>query len=366
MLRPNVLAASLIGLSGLGAALLGVGALMAKPERTPMTPAPAPSNTFFAGRCLSMGGLEHEPHEGAWAGGRAIQRSDFAVMRSGGFDTVRLGMNFDRNVADSAPYRLNEAYFRRVDEVIGWALASGLNVIIAPLNQVSVHEDPARGGPKLIATWAQLSARWAGLPGNVAFAPLNEPNTNLDGPKANALYAQLIATIRPRHPDRWLLISPTHWGSVRGLQELALPPSDPRLIVDVHYYAPYEFTHSGADWIAPERRPPAGRPWPQRGELAQLSRDIDTITRWSAAAGLPVFVGEYGVDNAQSLAMREAWSRDVTRALDSANLRSCYYSFAPSFSMWDHQRETWIAPIYQAVTGAAPPAQKMAGLRGRS
>jgi len=63
----------------------------------------------------------------------------------------------------------------------------------------------------------------------------------------NPLYGQAIAQIRQTNPRRVIFVEPGGWGSIEELKNLVLPPDD-NLIVLVHCYDPFLFTHQGADW----------------------------------------------------------------------------------------------------------------------
>ena len=45
------------------------------------------------------------------------------------------------------------------------------------------------------------------------------------------------------------MIGPGQWNSISGLKSLQLPEDDQNLIITVHYYLPFEFTHQGAEWV---------------------------------------------------------------------------------------------------------------------
>ena len=44
------------------------------------------------------------------------------------------------------------------------------------------------------------------------------------------------------------MIGPANWNSINSLNTLEIP-NDENLIITVHYYSPFEFTHQGASWV---------------------------------------------------------------------------------------------------------------------
>ena len=63
------------------------------------------------------------------------------------------------------------------------------------------------------------------------------------------IHAEAIAAIRKIDPQRIILVSPGNWGDIRELDKLRLPDDDDRIIVTVHCYEPFHFTHQGAGWV---------------------------------------------------------------------------------------------------------------------
>ncbi len=70
----------------------------------------------------------------------------------------------------------------------------------------------------------------------------------------NPIYAQAIAEIRRTNPQRTIFVEPGGWGSIGELKNLVLPPDD-NVIVSVHCYDPFYFTHQGATLGRADKRP---------------------------------------------------------------------------------------------------------------
>src|SRR5690606_21123389 len=109
-----------------------------------------------------------------------------------------------------------------------------------------------------LAIWRQLAEHYRGAPESVAFELMNEPNTALGDELWNQMVAQGLAVVRETNPLRWVVVGPTGWNAIGALPGLQWPDDD-RLVVTVHYYDPFEFTHQGAEWVTPP--PPIGSNW---------------------------------------------------------------------------------------------------------
>ena len=103
--------------------------------------------------------------------------------------------------------------------------------------------------PRFLGLWGQIAARYAGWPGRLYFELLNEPRAAMTARAWNELIPPALAVIRERDPGRAVIVGPARMNDIGALPVLELPDDD-RLVVTVHYYAPFEFTHQGAPWRA--------------------------------------------------------------------------------------------------------------------
>ena len=83
-------------------------------------------------------------------------------------------------------------------------------------------------------------------PDATVFSPANPPGMK-------PIYARAIRLVRQSNPKRTIFVEPGAWGSIAELKNLELPPDD-NVIVSVHCYDPFYFTHQGATWAGPDPR----------------------------------------------------------------------------------------------------------------
>src|SRR5262249_48785067 len=112
--------------------------------------------------------------------------------------------------------------------------------------------DPNSQTPRFDAIWLQLADHYAKAPAGLAFELLNEPKDAARTELMNAIFANTIQVIRHISPDRTIFVGPGKWNSIGELPHLRLPDGDENLIVTVHNYDPFYFTHQGATWAGPE------------------------------------------------------------------------------------------------------------------
>jgi endoglucanase len=66
---------------------------------------------------------------------------------------------------------------------------------------------------------------------------------------------------------------------------------------------------------------------------------------------VPLFVGEFGVNEAASLEQRVLWTNEVRRAFEAEGAAWCAWDFAAAFPTYDRKKEAWIAPMLEALRG---------------
>jgi endoglucanase len=244
-----------------------------------------------------------------------VLKEDLDVVREAGFTLVRLPVRWD--VADR----------RAVDATVSAALERGFSVVL------DVHHFTGTG-PELVALWRELGVRFEG----VTFELLNEP---VDPLWWNEWLPRVLDVV-PRRP---VIVGPGRWNTVGGLESLALPSGED-LIVTVHYYSPFRFTHQGAFWLdgADDW---LGTRWD--GDRARIRSELSAAAAW--ASPRPLFLGEFGTLETCAMPDRVAWTRCVREEAERLGLDWCYWDFATDFGVFDRRSGTWHEPLKHALFG---------------
>jgi aryl-phospho-beta-D-glucosidase BglC (GH1 family) len=127
-------------------------------------------------------------------------------------------------------------------------LNEGLAIIINIHHFDAFTSEPDARANEFEALWRQIGEHYKAYPNKLAFELLNEPKDAATTEKMNTIYARVIPVIRRTNPDRTLFVAPGRWNSLDEVPKLRLPDSDRNLIVTVHSYEPFLFTHQGATW----------------------------------------------------------------------------------------------------------------------
>ncbi|MBL0422926.1 glycoside hydrolase family 5 protein [Ramlibacter sp. AW1] len=359
--RRGGLAAAILGLLVLAIAL-GVG-LANGSSRSVETPSgrqdcrqvtPATCELAHAlGRGINLGNMLEAPREGDW--GLKLEPA-YIDLAARNFRTVRLPVRWSNHAARSADATIDEAFARRVDQAVDALLARGVYVIlnVHHYNQLSGddlhrHEfrvEPAVVEARFINLWRQIAQRYKDRPNRLVFELLNEPNGRLDGEPWNRLAAQALAVVRESNPDRAVMIGPGGYNHVRELPRLRLP-KDRNLIVPVHLYDPFDFTHQGVTW-----RPqpmPKGIACCDAGQRRTMTEVMERASRWNREHGVPMHLGEFGVFHEADGASRAAWARHMRDEAERRGIGWTWWSFSSDFGVWSAETRGWVEPLRQAL-----------------
>ena len=178
--------------------------------------------------------------------------SDIALIKSAGFDHVRLSVN-PQPFMDAARHRDGSAeLFGYLDAAIKMILDAGLAV------EIDMHPDSdfktrlAKEDEfveRFADFWSMVAKRYAPLdPDRVFFEILNEPEMR-DAYRWYGVEAKLAAAIRRAAPSNTIIAAGARWDDDDDLVFLE-PLPDPNVIYVFHFYEPHIFTHQGATWGA--------------------------------------------------------------------------------------------------------------------
>ena len=321
------------------------------PAFATVTPTPTnPSDIFKAnarlGRGINLANALEAPMEGEW--GVVLEADDFKNVKRAGFDSVRLPIKWSANAKTTPPYTIDPAFARRVDWAIGQATTNGLNIIINVHHYNEMDENPDAHAKRLKAIWKQIAERYKKRPDSVYFELYNEPHGNLDAARWNALIPELLRIIRATNPHRPVIVGPAEWNGIHALNSLKLP-DDPNLIVTVHFYEPFHFTHQGAEWVE-GAKDWLGTTWTGTEEERKLiTEKFDQALEFSRRTNRPIFVGEFGAYSKADEASRVRWTRFVVEQCQRCGFSWCYWELRAGFGAYDYDRKAWREPLRQAL-----------------
>jgi len=282
---------------------------------------------------------------------------DIALIRSMGFDHVRLSMNpqpmFQHGQADRIP----ADYLGYLDSAVQMILDHGLAVIIdvhpeSDFKQKLVAEDSFV--EQFEDYWRQLARHYSSTnPDLVSFEILNEPEFH-DRYRWQGVQSKLAVAIREGAPQHTIIVAGAYWSSENELLFFD-PLRDSNIIYNFHFYDPHIFTHQGATWSTnyvhylkelpypstPENVQQAAALLPDavnhlqaihygldRWNASRIDGEIGQVAAWAKRWKVPVTCNEFGVyRKAANPQDRAAWISDVRTTLEKYSI---------GWTMWDY------------------------------
>jgi endoglucanase len=308
------------------------------------------------GRGVNFGNMLDAPQEGDWD---LTVRDEFIdITADAGFATVRLPVRWSNHAAATAPFTIDPQFFARIESVLDKLLAKGLYVVLDmhhyrqldgdALDSEEFAVDGAVVDVRFLVLWRQIAERFRGKNDHVLFELYNEPHGRLTSPKWNDIAARALNVVRKSNPDRIVVIGPTSWNEAEALSSLRLP-NDASLIVTVHNYEPFDFTHQGAEWVQPVL--PIGVRCCDASQRAEAIAPLVTAKAWSGATRYPIFLGEFGAYSTADMRSRVNFTRLMRDQAEARGIPWSYWELAAGFGVYDPVAHAWRAPLKDALLG---------------
>lgn len=301
-------------------------------------------------RSMNFGNSLEAPQMGFSA--LPIRKSYFKLLKDAGFTGVRFPIRWTNQTWEEAPYTVYPDFFERLDGYIKLARKQKLTVVINQHHFEDLYAQPALMQPRFLAIWKQIAEHYQHAPNDLVFEILNEPHGNLDADTWNTMLVAALKVIRASNPTRPVIIGTAEWGGMGALSKLEIPANDPNLILTVHYYEPFKFTHQGTAWVT-GANDWLGTPFNDTPEeRARIAADFQRIRDFATAHGIrAVNIGEFGAYAAANMADRARWTRAIRETAESLGFSWSYWEFSSDFGAYDRGTNQWRKPLLEALTG---------------
>jgi endoglucanase len=298
-------------------------------------------------RSINFGNMLDHAREGL--AGPMLRDEFIALTAQAGFTAIRLPVRWDARAGYQPPYRIDPAFFERVDGVVRLALEHKLAIVLDMHHYAAMMLEPAVERERFLTIWRQVAEHYRDAPATVMFELLNEPNRELTRARWNEALAAVLPVIRASNPQRTLIVGGGDWNSGPALDSLALPADDRNLIATFHYYEPMAVTHQGAEWVSGAGAW-VGTTWSATAEqTAKLRDDFDRVARWAARERRPVLLGEFGAYSRADEPTRIAWTRAVRENAEARGFAWAYWELASSFGVLEPLSLQWRRPLLEAL-----------------
>jgi aryl-phospho-beta-D-glucosidase BglC (GH1 family) len=253
-----------------------------------------------------------DPSETVW-GNPVVTQTLINAVKAQGFDTVRIPVTWINKIGPAPNYTIDAAWLNRVAEVVGYVSNAGMNAIINIHHDgadssywLSVKTDALTGAAKTEidnkykAVWTQIANKFKDYGDFLIFEGFNELHDGSwsDGNTAqrnrindlNQIFVTTVRSTGEMNSERYLLINGWVTRPSVTVSSLVLPTDTAKnkLIVGIHYYDPYDFSHlTKSVWGS--RADSSG--WANESYVRSTFNSIKTRF---IDKGIPVFIGEYG------------------------------------------------------------------------
>jgi endoglucanase len=310
----------------------------------------------------------------------AVSADEFSQMKQEGFDHVRVPIGWHQYAGPAPDYTIEPEIFSLADFAVTNALKNKLAVLINLHHFNALDQDPTNATPEFLAIWRQVSEHYKTFPRQLAFELDNEPHQNATTAVMNPIDARAIAEIRRTNPQRTIFVEPGNWGGIGELKNLVLPPDD-NLIVSVHCYDPFNFTHQGATWTSGQTPvtgvifpgPPAQplvpdaklelkdyqQAWFQQYNTEPRDRNpssplafegkLKYIRAWSDYYGRPVHLGEFGAYIKADDQSRANFYSSFRKTAEEEKIGWCIWDWSANFRYWDKKNNRAMPGMHEAL-----------------
>jgi endoglucanase len=324
------------------------------------TSAQAHAALRFFSKGANFGNYLEAPRTQNW--GARYSEKDLDAMKAEGFDHVRLPIRWNAYCGPAPEFKIEQGLFEKVDFLVTNSLLRGLSILINIHHFDELTTDPQANAGKFHVLWKQIAEHYAAYPDRLAFELLNEPKDAATTEVMNTIYAEAIRVIRQSNPKRTIFVGPGRWNSLDEVEKLKLPENDRNLIVTVHSYEPFLFTHQGASWTAPSTAttgivypgPPAkpvtpsegarDKGWFERYNLLPREKNpsgpiafrarMEKVARWAAENNRPIHLGEFGAFEKAERESRARYYSDMRRTAEELGFGWAVWDWKAGFKYW--------------------------------
>lgn len=244
---------------------------------------------------------------------------DYSLLRESGFNHCRIGYKLDEFVSVSDNYLVPSAHLEEIKRLVDACLAEGLIAIVDPVHHWANgpgYTDNEADRTKLGRIWEQVADYFSEYDTEqVVFEIINEPHDSVakdDVDNVARIIEIGLGAIRGSagNDERIVIVCgdgfSTRQALIDSLDNGDIPGDDPYLIGTFHYYDPRPFTKQGEDGTFVS--------WGTEAEFNEVSDKFDEVVaannrfaERNQTEPLPVYLGEFGVDNAAPEGDRTRW-----------------------------------------------------------
>lgn len=301
------------------------------------------------GRGINFGNMFEAPSEVAW--GNQWKTNYAKKISDLGFNHVRIPIRWEPAERSSAeaPYTINTTFLNRIKQVVDSAINNGLYAIINMHHHEALYEYPEEQKERFLAQWKQISEFFKDYPDFLLFELMNEPHGNLTPEIWNVFAVDALAKIRKDNLERIVLLGTAQYGGLGGLPFTEIP-DDEYIILTVHYYNPFHFTHQGASWAGDDSDDWLGTKWnDSETEREIVINNFAPLKQFETENKIPIHIGEFGAYNKADRISRAKWTTYLARYFETLKWSWAYWEFSAGFGIYDPAQNSYNQDLVNAL-----------------
>ena len=296
---------------------------------------------------INMGNTLESPYEGDWQSGLSAQEYFFDMYKKEGFDCVRIPVRWDMHLGAASPFKINDTWFKRVEQIIDWGLSRGLFIVVNSHHDSWIKEGYANSinRARFDSLWSQIAVRFKNKSEKLIFEICNEPVT-MTKAQNDEMHQRAINIIRKSNPTRLIIFQGIDWGGSDALINAAIP-NDQYIIGSFHSYDPYLFGLEGQGT------------WGTATDINALKAKFQSVKDWSDKNNIPIFLGEFGSLGKCDYNSRMKHYKTYVELAHSFGFASCAWDDGGDFKIMYRQTKSWFDDIKDILTHSSILSPKM-------
>lgn len=269
---------------------------------------------MFAGWNLGNS-LEVPADETAWGNPKTTQRLIDSV-KARGINTIRIPCAWNSYIEDVSTCKLKSLWLDRIKEVVDYCFNNGMFVIInihwdgGWLENNPTYDKQIAVIAKQKALWEQIAVKFRDYDEHLLFAGTNEVHTEGNATSENYIvqmsynetFVDAVRSTGGKNTYRNLIIQAYNTNIDMAVSNLVVPDdsADDRLLVEVHYYDPWDFCGLEADATWGTVKYLWGTVFAQYGTISTWGQEDYVRSQFKKMKtsfvdkGYPVILGEFG------------------------------------------------------------------------
>ena len=260
--------------------------------------------------------LEATGGETAW-GNPKVTKALIDLVKANGFNAIRIPCSWNQNLANATTAQIKADWLARVKEVVQYCVDNNMYVIVnihwdgGWLENNCTEASKVANNAKQKAFWEQIATSLRGFDEHLIFASANEPNVENATQMAvlNSYHQTFIDAVRStggKNAYRTLVVQGPSTDIDKTNKLMLTLPTDKvasRMMVEVHYYTPWNFCGMEKDetwgkmfyyWGANYHSTTDTSRNATLGEEADLDKLFKSMKTQFVDKGIPVVLGEFG------------------------------------------------------------------------